>query len=600
MRRKMIMLLVCAVIAGRTVPISAAPTDEQEDTVVTSSISRADLGTQNNVVESAAQSVVLVHAFVFDDRSIEIWSTSSALAVDENTLVAPAEAADFERSQEAYEKLAKSRKTQYGRLGIDLDDYEAVSDSFVLYALQQDGEVIECGDASTDEALGITKLKTVSPMDVDSAEFAEKYETNMLLAGFDTDATLTASDIVTGGDSQDLNVSVIEIGASDIDNGTLTAQENLDLNFAGAALYADDGSVCGMVTSVTTNTAALASASQIKSLIENTSGGATETEDQDIAEELGKLEIAVTRAKNIDTSGYTEKSVSAFEEAITDAEEVLSDVGATLEDVEKAGTALNTAKEDLTQSDEEVDNASVSTSSGTETPKQENGDSQASSAYMRYIGLGAIAGVIVVLLLFVSKIGKKTPKKESRKEKKADPDGQTTLMKLLGVKPKAENQRLKAEKERQKANRAKAKEEGYKGEIARKQEPKAVFPQDEEDDEKTTVLKSDGEDETTVLKSKLPRAYLVDKNGTEILINKEKFVLGKQKKMVDYCITDNSTISRKHCQITLTTDGCSVEDLKSLNGTQINQFTLEPHTVKELADGDILTLSDEPFTFHID
>lgn len=54
----------------------------------------------------------------------------------------------------------------------------------------------------------------------------------------------------------------------------------------------------------------------------------------------------------------------------------------------------------------------------------------------------------------------------------------------------------------------------------------------------------------------------------------------------------NKAISRQHCRISHTMGNYFVEDLRSSNGTYLNQRRLEPNQPAKLADGDILRLAD--------
>ncbi len=87
------------------------------------------------------------------------------------------------------------------------------------------------------------------------------------------------------------------------------------------------------------------------------------------------------------------------------------------------------------------------------------------------------------------------------------------------------------------------------------------------------------------------------KLGENIIINKPKFVLGKDEAHVDYCIKKNGAISRQHAAINVMQDGVYVEDLGSTNGTFVNGNRLNASTPRMLNNGDVIKMADEEFEF---
>ena len=110
----------------------------------------------------------------------------------------------------------------------------------------------------------------------------------------------------------------------------------------------------------------------------------------------------------------------------------------------------------------------------------------------------------------------------------------------------------------------------------------------------TSVLSS-GSADTTVLSAQ-PYATLVRKStGESISVAAPTFVIGKERRSVQYCIDNNKTISRRHAQIVKNGANVAVVDLGSTNGTFVNGVRCETKAAKNLATGDKLTLSDEDF-----
>lgn len=87
------------------------------------------------------------------------------------------------------------------------------------------------------------------------------------------------------------------------------------------------------------------------------------------------------------------------------------------------------------------------------------------------------------------------------------------------------------------------------------------------------------------------------KTGENIIVNKPLFRIGKDSLHTDYCIKDNSAISRIHAQIHATGGEVSVEDCRSTNGTFVNSEKLIPEQPVTLHSGDVIKLGNEEFEY---
>ena len=112
--------------------------------------------------------------------------------------------------------------------------------------------------------------------------------------------------------------------------------------------------------------------------------------------------------------------------------------------------------------------------------------------------------------------------------------------------------------------------------------------------------------ETTVLSGQMVNngalqivRLIRQKNGETICINKSSFWFGKEAGNVDYCITDNTAISRRHALITIRNNECYIQDNHSTNRVFLNGHVLEPGTDTLLSDGDRVRMGDEEFTVSI-
>lgn len=112
--------------------------------------------------------------------------------------------------------------------------------------------------------------------------------------------------------------------------------------------------------------------------------------------------------------------------------------------------------------------------------------------------------------------------------------------------------------------------------------------------------------ETTVLNGQminngvLQLVYLVrQKTRESICINKSEFWFGKEAGHVDYCITDNTAISRRHAVILIRNNECYIRDNYSTNRVFVNGQVLEAGADTPLANGDRIRMGDEEFTVSI-
>ena len=113
-----------------------------------------------------------------------------------------------------------------------------------------------------------------------------------------------------------------------------------------------------------------------------------------------------------------------------------------------------------------------------------------------------------------------------------------------------------------------------------------------------TQFPVDGAGDTTVLGAGSAGFILMRKNGSEkISINKPEFYIGKERAKVDYCITNNNSISRRHAKIKVRAGKCYISDLGSTNCTYINGTKLSPNQEVALIPGDKVKLSNEEFEF---
>ncbi len=113
---------------------------------------------------------------------------------------------------------------------------------------------------------------------------------------------------------------------------------------------------------------------------------------------------------------------------------------------------------------------------------------------------------------------------------------------------------------------------------------------------------SDGE--TTVLnvsqQMTMPEApYLVrSSNGETVVLSKAVFRVGKDRDFVDYCISDNSAISRRHANFMVRNGDVFIIDTNSTNHTYVNGVMIRSNTEVKLTHGDEIRLANEDFMLY--
>ena len=256
-------------------------------------------------------------------------------------------------------------------------------------------------------------------------------------------------------------------------------------------------------------------------------------EVEDNTDALKQLEAVVEEAKELDVAKCTDETVAVLDDAIKAAEDVSSD--ATIAEIDALRADLEDAMDGL---------------------EEKSGPSMG-----LIIGLAAVAVVIIVVIVVVV-TGK------GKKNKAAAP--------------------APAQRPVQPAPAP-----------ARPMPPVQPMPAMSEGSEETGVL-NDGSSETTVLGGgqSVPPATLVRrKNNERITITKQVFKLGKERRKVDYCIADNTNISRTHADIVFKNGDFYIVDNKATNGTFVNGASVAAGQERKLMNNDVIKLADEEFQF---
>ena len=87
------------------------------------------------------------------------------------------------------------------------------------------------------------------------------------------------------------------------------------------------------------------------------------------------------------------------------------------------------------------------------------------------------------------------------------------------------------------------------------------------------------------------------KSGENVIISKPYFRIGKDSLHVDFCIKDNSSVSRMHAAIRTEADGIFLEDCGSTNGTFLNGTQVMKEQPQQLHSGDMIRLANEELEY---
>lgn len=258
-------------------------------------------------------------------------------------------------------------------------------------------------------------------------------------------------------------------------------------------------------------------------------------EEPDNTVYLADLQSALDEAKSIDTEGYTKESVAVLDDKIGDAETVLKNSNAEIAEIQSATDQLNEAITNL---------------------EEKSGPSM--------MMIGIIAAIVVIVVVIIVILVMSSKKKKATSGQGAAPMPTTPPTPSVAPTP------------------------------MQVPTPSAI----PEGAGETTLLDA-GAGETTLL-SNAGSAYLIrKKNGEKIAINLQNFKIGKERKRVNYCISDNTSVSRVHCEIVKKGADYYAVDQGATNFTFVNGVQLSPHQETLLSDQSILKLSDEEFEFHL-
>ncbi|MDL2289414.1 FHA domain-containing protein [Clostridia bacterium OttesenSCG-928-F22] len=105
---------------------------------------------------------------------------------------------------------------------------------------------------------------------------------------------------------------------------------------------------------------------------------------------------------------------------------------------------------------------------------------------------------------------------------------------------------------------------------------------------------------TELTSEELPYPYLIRESTKQIIsVDKPGFRIGKDKNSADFCVTDNTAVSRSHVVIHTREDRYFIVDQNSTNKTYIDGQVIPPNQEIEIFPGAKIKLANEEFVFYI-
>lgn len=278
---------------------------------------------------------------------------------------------------------------------------------------------------------------------------------------------------------------------------------------------------------------------------ETSEGEETEPAEPD-PELVSELQSEISKAKDVDTEGYTEESVQVLNDTIGNAESVANNTEATNAEIQGAIDDLKAAVNGL---------------------EEESGPSL-------FLIIGIAAAVLIIIVIIIIIIAVNSSKKKKAKAAVNGPGPIPSVPQGAQVPPvqQPQNQTMS----------------------------QAPIQNPEMDGSAGTTLLDSGSADTTLLSGAGSGAYLIrKKNGEKVSITSQNFAIGKERRRVDYCISDNTSVSRYHAVITKKGSDYYITDQKSSNFTYVNGVQVSPYQETLLTDRSTVKLSDEEFEFHV-
>ena len=592
--------------------------------------------------------------YEFDDGSFDEWARGSGFLIGDKYLVTSQTLADVSVNSSLYSEIVDTKKDAYKKVGIILTDAETTEKHIKIYITNTGGDKLKYKNTISKNGMGVIILKkaVTTPACVFASEsklsFAADDAVNLKYAGKDdSKAIIRTSEgkIFTPGDSKSAKA------------GFYFKADTTAGNALGAPVYNGNGNITGMVSAISSQDNASITALDQTAIqtflssndIDYKTLAQVQAEQKAAAEKQArkdaeaaqgavakpkKLKEALKNAEDVERRLYTAESLKDMDNAVEKGQKILKSRAKTQAQVDAAAKNINKAIDKLVRK----------------------------NIFQRILSgdiavLACVGGVIAAIAAIVAAIVLKKKKGKVKVDKKgsstpAEDDGkygysedlrrmeETDLKEQSHINENAENiRKAKEEKEREEAGARRATQENNAASEEAAAPGRDIYSDFEDDDfddfdkdiDVTTRVKpktdrvpgnamqngityaegvdddgvsilddDDGSEDTTVLgRNRLPKGYLIRiDNGKRIDITKDNFLIGKERKKVDYCIGGDSSVSRIHAMIRIIQGGFYIEDQDSTNYTFVNNNQIPAYKAVYIQNGSIIRISDVEFEFH--
>lgn len=624
----------------------------QTETEKTNSMAE-ELKNQTTTISDDAVFQVRI-GYEFDDGSFDEWARGSGFLIGDKYLVTSQTLADVSVNSSLYSKIVDAKKDAYKKVGIVLTDAETTEKHIKIYITNTNGDKLEYKKTISKNGMGVIILKkaATTPICVFASEsklsFAANDTVNLKYAGKDdSKAVIQTSEgkIFTPEDSEAAKA------------GFYFKADTTTGNALGAPVYNGNGNITGMVSAISSQDNASITAldqTAIQTFLSSNNIDyktlAQVQKEQKAAEEkqarkdaeaaqgavakTKKLKEALKNAEDVERRLYTAESLKDMDNAVEKGQKILKSRAKTQAQVDAAAKNINKAMDKLVRK-----NIFQRILSG-------------DIAVLACVGgvIAAIAAIVATIVLKkkkgkvkVDKKGSSTPAEDDEKYGYSEDlrrMEETDLKEQRHINENAENiRKAKEEKEREEAGARRATQENNAAseeaatperdiyadfeddgfddldkdiDVTTRVKPKTdrvpgnatqngiVYAEGVDDDGVSILDDDDGSEDTTVLgRNRLPKGYLIRMdNGRRIDITKDNFLIGKERKKVDYCIGGDSSVSRIHAMIRIIQGGFYIEDQDSTNYTFVNNNQIPAYKAVYIQDGSIIRISDVEFEFH--
>lgn len=592
--------------------------------------------------------------YEFDDGSFDEWARGSGFLIGDKYLVTSQTLADVSVNSSLYSEIVDTKKDAYKKVGIILTDAETTEKHIKIYITNTGGDKLKYKNTISKNGMGVIILKkaVTTPACVFASEsklsFAADDAVNLKYAGKDdSKAIIQTSEgkIFTSGDSESAKA------------GFYFKADTTAGNALGAPVYNGNGNITGMVSAISSQDNASITALDQTAIqtflssndIDYKTLAQVQAEQKAAAEKQArkdaeaaqgavakpkKLKEALKNAEDVERRLYTAESLKDMDNAVEKGQKILKSRAKTQAQVDAAAKNINKAIDKLVRKNI--------------FQRMLSGD----IAVLACVGgvIAAIAAIVAAIVLKkkkgkvkVDKKGSSTPAEDDEKYGYSEDlrrMEETDLKEQRHINENAENiRKAKEEKERKEVgarratqeNNAASKKAAAPGrdiysdfedddfddfdkdiDVTTRVKPKTdrvpgnatqngiVYAEGVDDDGVSILDDDDGSEDTTVLgRNRLPKGYLIRMdNGRRIDITKDNFLIGKERKKVDYCIGGDSSVSRIHAMIRIIQGGFYIEDQDSTNYTFVNNNQIPAYKAVYIQDGSIIRISDVEFEFH--